>query len=292
MRSGVFFYSCNNMGLHVTWFCLVSMLYMICGIVCFEKKLLFSTSTGYLKDIDLETGVLRLLGNADSGVFALAYDKTERYIYVPRFTSGDILRFPYPNNKTIVFESVVSGNQPGGIAFDSANSHLYWTEPKEGNIMRCNSDGSNVITIINGTGTPAALTIDIANRWMYYSQDISNGTLQRLTLDGKESRVIDNQASWVYGICIDDQRLYWMDNLMGDLKSAWYNGSDVETIVSTNSTKRNWDIDINDDFIFYTSNTTILKTGKSPGQNLTVVHTDTDQITGILFYKQEAYLVK
>ncbi|CAG2253863.1 LRP5_6 [Mytilus edulis] len=73
----------------------------------------------------------------------------------------------------------------------------------------------------------------------------------------------------------------------GDLKSAYYNGSDINTVVKTNQLNENWGIAISDDFIFYASGKQILKINKSSGQNATVVHSDTNQIYGVVFLKQE-----
>ncbi|VDI19337.1 Hypothetical predicted protein, partial [Mytilus galloprovincialis] len=251
-----------------------------------EEKLLFSTS-GYLKEIDLNSSVVKVLINAGSTVYSLTYDYYEKYLYVPR-SQGDIIRFPYPSNQKIQFETVVSSRNPLGLAFDSVNHHLYWTDDVEGRIMRCNADGSNKTTVLVET-EPAALTIDIKNRWMYYGQDLSNGKIYRLTFDGKDRKVIYNQSSHVLGIQVDvsNSRLYWMEYGTGDLKSAWHNGSDVKTIVSTHSIGRNWEIDTNDDFIFYSRYDTIFKINKSLGQGPTVVHTDTALIYAVFVFKQE-----
>lgn len=78
-----------------------------------------------------------------------------------------------------------------------------------------------------------------------------------------------------------------MEYNTGDLKSVLYNGSDVKTVVSTNVLSNNREIDIGDDYVFYTSSINILKIHKSSGQIPTVVHTETSQIYGLVFYKQE-----
>ncbi|CAG2209911.1 unnamed protein product [Mytilus edulis] len=194
-----------------------------------EEKLLFSTS-GYLKEIDLNSSVVKVLINAGSTVYSLTYDYYEKYLYVPR-SQGDIIRNPL------------------GLAFDSVNHHLYWTDDVEGRIMRCNADGSNKTTVLVET-EPAALTIDI-------KIDVSNS------------------------------RLYWMEYGTGDLKSAWHNGSDVKTIVSTHSIGRNWEIDTNDDFIFTLDMIQYLRLTNLLGQGPTVVHTDTALIYAVFVFKQE-----
>ncbi|XP_052080319.1 low-density lipoprotein receptor-related protein 8-like isoform X2 [Mytilus californianus] len=272
---------------HKTLLVMISVLSW-CAVHCIEEKLLYSTY-GYVKEIDLKSGEVKVLLNvAGNYVFSLAYDYDERYLYIPR-RNGDIIKFPYPNNQTVQFETVVSANGPLGIAFDSVNHHLYWTEDGKGKIMRCNADGTNKTTIFDET-EPGVLSIDIENRWIYYGQDQYNGKIYRITFDGKERRVIYNQSLLTYGIQVDviDKRLYWNEYSTGDLKSAWYNGSDVQTVVSTNL-RNNWGLDTNDDFIFYSSSVSIVKIAKSVGHTLTVVHRDTAQIYGVLFYKHQEF---
>ncbi|XP_052081112.1 sortilin-related receptor-like [Mytilus californianus] len=196
--------------------------------------------------------------------------------------------FLYPNDLTVNFEIVVSTNRPYYVAFDSENSHLYWTELNTlGNIRRCNSDGSDVTTIVNET-LPIALTLDTHNRWIYYSTETSDALL-RVRFDGKEKQVVINLTSRLIDIQIDlvDKRVYWMEYDTGDLKSVMYNGSDVKTVVSTNVKIDNREIDIGGDYVFYTSSNEILKVHKSSGQIPAVVHTETILIYGVLFYKQE-----
>lgn len=71
------------------------MIYVLC-ITGLEEKLLFSTS-GYLKEIDLNSSVVKVLINAGSTVYSLTYDYYEKYLYVPR-SQGDIIRYLVNNS--------------------------------------------------------------------------------------------------------------------------------------------------------------------------------------------------
>lgn len=77
-------------------------------------------------------------------------------------------RFQYPNNQTVIFESIVQTNSPLATTFDSTNRHLYWTEDSpHKNILRCNADGSNVTLIRSASPNyPSSLTLDIYNRFV------------------------------------------------------------------------------------------------------------------------------
>ncbi|XP_071178159.1 protein cueball-like isoform X1 [Mytilus edulis] len=276
------------MQLHQTISYMKIFLFIIADVYGIEEKLLFSTLNN-LKEIDLDTGMVRTLKSQSGYIYSMAYNHKERYMYVPRYHIGDIVRFPYPNDFTVVFESIVSASYPVGISFDSVNNHLYWTELYyPGSVMRCNTDGTDLRVILNET-QPAAIALDMHNRWIYYGQQILPSQIFRSNFDGMGITVIiKDLPAKVYGLGVDVnvKRLYWMEFQTGDLQSACFNGSDVRTIVSTNAKSKNWDIATDGDFIFYTSSNKIMKISKSLQHNPTVVYTDTDIINGILLYKQ------
>lgn len=60
---------------------------------------------------------------------------------------------------------IVSTTSPYYVAYDSENSHLYWTgSTLLGKIMRCNSNGSDV-TVIADVSHPMALALDAHTRF-------------------------------------------------------------------------------------------------------------------------------
>ncbi|CAG2229957.1 unnamed protein product [Mytilus edulis] len=129
-----------------------------------QDKLLFSTANK-VKEVDLDTGVVKELANESEIAYSLAYDVKERYVYVPILNENVIVRFPYPNDQTIE-ENVIFTNSPYYVAFDSGNRHLYWTERASfGKIMRCDSDGSEITTIANAS-MPLAVAVDTSNRFV------------------------------------------------------------------------------------------------------------------------------
>lgn len=61
------------------------------GIVGTENSLLFSTIHD-LKEIDLETGEVRTLIRQFEEINSMAYSHKQRYMYVSRFNTGNIVR--------------------------------------------------------------------------------------------------------------------------------------------------------------------------------------------------------
>lgn len=65
--------------------------FLMIYIVGIEKKLLFSTFNDF-KEKDLDTGVVRTLFSQNENVYSMAYNHKQRYMYVPRYGTGDIVR--------------------------------------------------------------------------------------------------------------------------------------------------------------------------------------------------------
>lgn len=61
------------------------------NITGIEEKLLYSTQH-YVKEIDLNSGVVKVLIGTGSLAYSLTYDYDEKYLYIPR-TQGDIIRY-------------------------------------------------------------------------------------------------------------------------------------------------------------------------------------------------------
>lgn len=79
-----------------------------------------------------------------------------------------------------------------------------------------------------------------------------------------------------------EQRLYWMNN-DGDIKSVNVDGSDVQTIISTNSSSNEYDaICVLGRYIYYAdSNKQLIMRNKSQESTATVLYTDISHINSI-----------
>ena len=114
-----------------------------------------------------------------------------------------------------------------GIAIHVATGQIFWTNmgraaERDGYIMRCEKDGSNVTTIVHpgDTFTPKQLKIDEKAGKLYWS-DREGMAIQRCNLDGSQLETLvvtgnpetdkGDQSRWCVGIALDPQRghLYW-----------------------------------------------------------------------------------
>ncbi|CAC5411161.1 unnamed protein product [Mytilus coruscus] len=102
-----------------------------------------------------------------------AYHETKNYIYWTS-SSGKITRLHYPSNDNYT-EVIVHQNEEtfaSGIAVDSINDYLYWSNHSE-NIVRSNLDGTEITTILDFSrnGSVGSLEIDLEKGRMDLSDD-------------------------------------------------------------------------------------------------------------------------
>lgn len=132
---------------------------------------------------------------------------------------------------TLVDQSPADDSRPvgvnDGIAVHAATGQIFWTNmgraaDRDGYIMRCERDGSGIMTIVppGGTFTPKQLKIDEANGKLYWS-DREGMAIQRCNLDGSRVETIvvtgnpvtdkGDQSRWCVGMAVDAGRghVYW-----------------------------------------------------------------------------------
>jgi len=114
-----------------------------------------------------------------------------------------------------------------GIAVDHRTGQIFWTNmgaaaARDGYLMRCERDGSNVTTIVKpgGAFTPKQMKIDVASGKLYWS-DREGMAIQRCNLDGSGIETVvatgdpnadkGQQSRWCVGIALDPDRghVYW-----------------------------------------------------------------------------------
>ena len=81
-----------------------------------------------------------------------------------------------------------------------------------------------------------------------------------------------------------EKRIYWTDFVLGYIKSAKLDGSDVQLI--TSGLNNPTGIDVHDNYIYFTEwSGTLYKQSKSPGSSKTPLHSDTPNMESVKVYK-------
>ncbi len=132
---------------------------------------------------------------------------------------------------TLVDQSPTDGSRPNGvndgIAVHAATGQIFWTNmgraaERDGYIMRCEADGSGVMTIVTpgGTFTPKQLKIDETAGKLYWA-DREGMAIQRCNLDGSHIETlvttgsakfnVGDETRWCVGMALDPARghIYW-----------------------------------------------------------------------------------
>ncbi|XP_052065103.1 low-density lipoprotein receptor-related protein 8-like isoform X2 [Mytilus californianus] len=270
------------MGIRILLFmCLFTLCIPLASSSC--GKVLFSTWFT-VKEFDVDTrNVTVLIDSGLSGVYAMDYDYENRYVYFPKYSSEEIVRFAYPAKNIILQTVVKTGLYPSGIAVDSANDYIYWIEYDLAGLSRCNLDGSNV-TVLSTLSSPWAIRLDLINRWMYIVERYS-GILKSRFNSTEQQAIVNFTSQRVDCIDIDteEQRLFWI-NYDGDMKSAKDDGSDITIIHSTHSEKAYHAIGVIRTYMYYANYNQLLMVDKAPGSTSNVLYTDTGHIDSIFVF--------
>ncbi|CAG2249887.1 unnamed protein product [Mytilus edulis] len=230
----------------------------------YQNTLLFSTQD-FINELDLDSGNVTVLASGVDFVFSMDYDYKHGFVYLSRYYKKDIQKFNYTTVENIILETViVTEYYPVGVAIDTVNSHVYWTEQLalSRQIRRCNFDGTNPVVILDEK-SPWAISLDLINRLIYYGT--FKGTIGRLEMNRtNQENIISNGIGHVSDLNIDMNSgyIYWIEYGSGDLKSATINGSNVNILFDGNSSNTEHGLDTDDKYIYFSSIKQLLRIQK------------------------------
>lgn len=156
--------------------------------------------------------------------YSLAFDWVGRNLYVGNSRASNIAVIKADGDKNyrrIILSNDGTANgvgKPKSIALDPTSGILYWLD--EGGFMvptkigKANMDGTNSTIILKDQlHHVEALTIDIQNRRIYFSQS-SPGTIESIDFEGRDRQVKITAASSIdkpQGLAVHNNRLYYLD---------------------------------------------------------------------------------
>lgn len=120
-----------------------------------------------------------------------------------------------------------SGNATG-IAIDSKNEHLYWTNFSNGTISRADLDGLNESVILNVIA-PIRLAVDTIAEKIYWIERGTSNTIKRANFDGSTVETIVSLSTFGTGIELDliNSKVYWSEG-NSIIRRANLDGSFIE----------------------------------------------------------------
>lgn len=131
----------------------------------------------------------------------------------------------------------VTGKGGVGIAYDSVNKKIYFSDFEDGSngkIWRMNEDGTNMEELVSGIVDPYSIALNLKGGKMYWADD--DGNISRANLDGTnvETSFIHIDGGMMRGIAYDSKHdiiyFYEVDN--EDLYAAKSDGTGVSKIIT------------------------------------------------------------
>ncbi|XP_015791351.1 low-density lipoprotein receptor-related protein 2 [Tetranychus urticae] len=160
-----------------------------------------------------------------SSICSLAFDWIGRNLYVGFNKSSSIAVIKVDgdqNYRRIILSNDGTPNgvgRPKSIALDPTSGAIYWLDEGGPNVPakigKANMDGTNSkILVKDNLYHLEAITIDIANKRLYFSQS-SPGTIESIDLEGQDRQVKLTAASSIdkpQGLAVYNNRLYYLDS--------------------------------------------------------------------------------
>ncbi|MBM7116643.1 Ig-like domain-containing protein [Archangium primigenium] len=175
--------------------------------------------------VELKTGI--------SGASSIATDPVTQTLF---YSNGSALVRVDGEGANLV-EVVANGGYPSGIAVDSTNRKLYWSDFNGKRVMRAELDGSNPTQIVGGIDSPSAIAFDVP-RGKVYVITYNNTRLVRFNLDGTQlETVASNLGGLGVGLAVDSSggKVYFSTR-GNSLYAANLDGSNVTALVTGQTT--------------------------------------------------------
>ncbi|MFY0578619.1 SMP-30/gluconolactonase/LRE family protein [Cystobacter fuscus] len=140
---------------------------------------------------------------------------------------------------------VANGGNPSGLAVDSTNRKLYWSDFNGRRVMRAELDGSNPTQIVGGIDSPSALAFDVPSGKVYVIT-YNNTRLVRFNLDGTNQETIGSGLGGQgVGPAVDSSggKVYYSTR-GNSIYVANLDGSNATTLVTNQTTVHGIAIDV------------------------------------------------
>ncbi|WP_422723909.1 Ig-like domain-containing protein [Hyalangium rubrum] len=183
--------------------------------------------------IELKTGI--------SGASSVATDPVTRTIF---YNSGSAI-VRADSDGTNPVDIVANGGYPSGLAVDSTNRKLYWSDFNGSRVMRTELDGSNPTQVVGGINSPSAIAFDVP-RGKVYVITYNNTRLVRFNLDGTNLETLASNLNGLgVGLAIDSSggKVYYATR-GASIYVANLDGSNITTLVTNQNTAHGIAIDV------------------------------------------------
>jgi len=145
----------------------------------------------------------------------VAVDDT--YVYVTSHNGDGYLARVDQTSGAVTILHQTSGAPYGGVAIDDTYAFFYAAP----NVMRVNKDGTNPMTLVND-----AVIVGIDATYVYFATKTGIGRVLKTGGAPGQLTTKANQNN-IHGFVVDDMRMYFRNNMTGDIFEAISDGSGV-----------------------------------------------------------------
>ncbi|WP_164002284.1 Ig-like domain-containing protein [Pyxidicoccus caerfyrddinensis] len=197
-----------------------------------SASLYWMTAAGSLWRVDVNGTNAIELKTGISGASSIATDPVTRTLF---YTHDSAIARADSDGANPV-DVVANGGYPSGLAVDSTNRKLYWSDFNGERVMRAELDGSNPTQVVGGIDSPSALAFDVPSGKVYVIS-YNNTKLLRFNLDGTNLETLASSLGGLgVGLAVDSSggKVYYSTR-GNSIYVANLDGSNVTTLV-TNQT--------------------------------------------------------
>jgi len=196
-------------------------------------SLYWMTAAGSLWRVDVNgTNAIELVTGI-SGAASVATDPVTRTVFYTRDSA--IVRADSDGANRV--DVVANGGYPSGLAVDSTNRKLYWSDFNGKRVMRAELDGSNSTQVVGAIDSPSAIAFDVPNGKAYVIT-YNNTRLVRFNLDGTNLETLaSNLGGQGVGLAVDSTggKVYYSTRGTS-IHVANLDGSSATTLVTNQTT--------------------------------------------------------
>ena len=188
------------------------------------------------------------LNELDTGIvgapYTLAFDWVGRNLYLGNKKASNIEAIRVDGktkHRTVILSNDgtdVSVAKPRAIALDPYESKLYWLDeggfgiPRK--ISKANMDGSEVRNLFTDIGQPLSLTIDLANKQLYWST-INEAEIEASDVEGNNRRkIISSGINKPVSLAVFESRMYYLDTVYEEVVRVDLPNGDNKQILKNN----------------------------------------------------------
>ncbi|XP_071941661.1 low-density lipoprotein receptor-related protein 1-like isoform X2 [Antedon mediterranea] len=212
----------------------------------FSPMLVFS-NRHQLRFYDLRTEEYGILVSGMRNTIALDFYQAENSVFWTDVVDDKIYRAYFTNDtlsegseltgRTVVVSSGLATAE--GLAVDWIGQNLYWVDSLLDQIEVAKLNGSSRTTVIAGNmESPRAIALDSRKGIMFWTDwDNNLPRIESASMSGMNRTVVvtvaDMSGGWPNGLTLDyeEDRILWIDARSDSIHSAYYNGSDIITIL-------------------------------------------------------------